>query len=171
MTEATETIKIAGRDCQIGFGPWAWTVFLPGKGTIGTGYNREDAITAARKELEPEVPPTPKVGDGATICFWSDRAACTITAVSASGKTITLREDKATLLNGFASGEADALEFHAGGFCGHTTGTQRYAYEADPNGLTHKATLRKDGAWRLVGHRRGGFVRIGERDHHHDFNF
>ena len=40
---------------------------------------------------------TPKVGDGATVCHYSDRTACTVIKVSPSGKTIHLREDVATL--------------------------------------------------------------------------
>jgi hypothetical protein len=58
--------------------------------------------------------PTPKVGDGATILRHSDSHACTIVAVSKSGRTITLKRDKATLLNGPKSGEADAQKVAIG---------------------------------------------------------
>ncbi len=39
----------------------------------------------------------PIVGDGATICHFSDRTACTVARVSNSGKTLYLQPDIATL--------------------------------------------------------------------------
>jgi len=116
--------------------------------------------------------PTPKVGDGATILQYSDRHACTIVAVSKSGRTITLKRDKATLLNGPKSGEPDAMKFSVGGFFGHMSGTQRYSYEPDPTATEQKATLRKDGHYHIVGAGiRSGKVLIGVRREHYDHNF
>jgi len=82
-----------------------------------------------------------KVGDGATLCGWSDRHAYTVIAVTP--QSITLQRDKATLLNGFNSGEPDALIMTPGGFAGHTEGTQRYSYEPNPNGEICVARMKK----------------------------
>ena len=114
-------------------------------------------------------PNPPRVGDGATILRYSDQHACTIVYVSPSGKTIGLRRDKATLLNSVRSKEPDALQFTPGGFCGHTSGVQRYTYEADRTAPEVRATLRKDGKFRLSGGK--ARVVIGKRDEHYDYNF
>lgn len=111
-----------------------------------------------------------KIGDGATYNGYSDSQAGTIIAKTA--KTITWQRDKATLLNGTESGEKDALEFAAGGFLGHTSGTQRYSYERDTDGITRKFTLRSNGRWIITGGnaRTGGSLSAG-RNEHYDFNF
>ena len=97
-----------------------------------------------------------EVGDGATLCGYSDRDAYTV--IKRTAKTLTIQEDKSTLLNGFESGEKDALVCHPGGFCGHVEGTQRYSYEV-------VARLTKKG-WKVNGSRV-----VAGRSHYHDYNF
>jgi hypothetical protein len=125
------------------------------------------------------------IGDGATVHGYSDAHAYTVVAVTRT--TITLRRDKATLLNGPDSGEPDALKVTPGGFCCHTDGRQRYAYEADPNGHLVVARLRKaprkcwepknDGSGEYhhvhrADFRTAGGARVTEgRGEHYDFNF
>lgn len=111
----------------------------------------------------------PVIGMGATYHGYSDSQAHTVVAVSATGRRVTLRRDKATLLNGANSGEADALHFSPGGFCGHTSGTQRWSYAPDPDGATQIASLTGKG-WR-VGGLSGAPVTMGARMEHYDFNF
>jgi len=111
-----------------------------------------------------EMQHTFKVGDGATQLHYSDAEACTVIAVTP--KSVTVRKDKQTLLNGTGSGEPDALKFTAGGFCGHTSGKQRWAYEPDANGSVTVFRLRKNG--RMM----NGTLRLVEgRSAHYDFNF
>jgi hypothetical protein len=125
-----------------------------------------------------------KIGDGVTLCGYSDRSAYTVIAVTA--KTITIQRDKATLLNGYESGEKDALQFFPGGFVGHTTGAQRYSYERDENGHVVKCFMRKrpkmvwtpgageNGRSADVPHadfRQGSSRVIPGRHEHYDFNF
>ena len=114
-----------------------------------------------------------KVGDGATIVGWSDRHAATVVEVSKNGRQVTLQEDKATLLNGATSGEPDALVVTPGGFACHTEGTQRWGLQRDPEGRRMRFSLRKNGAWVMVGEslKGGQRARIGERHHYYDFNF
>ncbi len=132
----------------------------------------------------PESHVIPKVGDGATYTLYTDRYACTVIAVSKSGKKVTLQRDHATLLNACNSGEPDALEFSPGGFCGHTSGTQRFSYAPNPNGEKFVVSFRgyTDATynyqprpiWKLVGHATrspGCSARFGERAEHYDFNF
>jgi hypothetical protein len=107
----------------------------------------------------------PVVGEGVTVCRWSDRDAATIVAVTPSGKSFDIQLDNATLLNGANSGEPDALKMAAGGFAGHTTGVQRWKCEPAPEGPVHRVRLTKRG-WMLDGQRV-----IAGRHHHHDFNF
>ena len=104
-----------------------------------------------------------EVGDGATVCGYSDRDAYTV--IKRTAKTLTIKSDKTTLLNGLNSGEKDALVCHPGGFCGHVEGTQRYSYEADPKGHTVVARLTKKG-WKVKGSRV-----IAGRNHYYDYNF
>jgi len=108
-----------------------------------------------------------KVGDGATILHYTDRDACTVVKVCTPRK-ILIQEDKHKLLNGFESGEPDALTFTPGGFCGHTSGTQRWEHTPDPDAPVRTVTLRKDGEWRLSGL---GNTVVEGRSHFHDYNF
>lgn len=116
-----------------------------------------------------DTPATPTVGAGATVYGYSDREAYTVIAVAPGGRRCTLQRDKATLLNGHNSTEADKLTFSPGGFMGHTSGRQRYSYEADPDGEKITATLRKDGTWRVANSK--ARVVMGVRNEHYDFNF
>lgn len=121
----------------------------------------------------------PKVGDGATVRGWSDRYACTIIEVSKSGKSVKIQRDKATLLNGPDSGEPDALKVYPGGFAAHVSGTQRYSYEPDPEGVIYEVSYRKpstwnaDGCWVIKGEsvRGGRRVTMGQRYEYYDYNF
>jgi len=118
---------------------------------------------------------TVQPGDGVTVRVWTDADAYTVLKKTLT--TMILQEDKATLLNGFKSGEPDALHFSPGGFFGHTTGVQRYTYERNPEGRVIKVTRRKlkNGKvlWKEAGTRtreRGGEAREG-RSKFHDYNF
>ena len=121
-------------------------------------------------------------GDGVTLCGYSDRTAYTVIAVTP--KSITIQRDKATLLNGFESGEPDALQFSPGGFCGHTRGVQRYSYERDTNGAIVKCRMKKrptliwtkgeDGRYSDVAQadfRSGSSRVVAGRSEYYDFNF
>ena len=112
----------------------------------------------------------PIVGGGANVSGHSDVYAYTVVSVAANGRSAVIQEDTATLLNGFNSGEPDALTFTPGGFCGHTSGNQRYNYQPNPEAPLVTIRLRKDGVWRTPG-AHGQRVRFGERRKHHDYNF
>jgi hypothetical protein len=101
------------------------------------------------------------VGQGVTICHYSDRTACTIVAVSKSGKTISLQADHAEL-------DGWVPEMIPCGFAAHCTnnGDQKYAYRTNPNGPIWKATLRKDGRFRS-----NKELVIAGRHQFHDYNF
>lgn len=105
---------------------------------------------------------TPQIDDGATVCHFSDRTACTVINVSASGKTIWIQEDRATL-NDWKP------EMVPGGFAAHCTNntSQRYAYERNPEGRIHRASRRNDGAFRTTNLERV----IPGRHQFHDYNF
>jgi len=109
--------------------------------------------------------PEPAVGMGATILCWTDRHAATITKVWRSSKKgplyLIVKEDKATRTDTNGMSES-----------------QQYSYEPDPRGQEHYYRQRKDGSWqsmRFNGARyvvaEGNGLRIGERDHYHDFSF
>lgn len=101
------------------------------------------------------------VGDGATSHIGSDAHAWTVTAVSPSGKTITIQRDKATIDPAFKP------DFHPGGFVGHVSNShdQSYSYEPDPNGVIRQARLTKRG-WSSAGMP----VTKGRREFY-DYNF
>jgi hypothetical protein len=109
-------------------------------------------------------PVTFAVGDGATLHYWTDAHAYTVTAVSASGKTITMQQDTA---------ERDPSwkpETIPGGFAGHTVNNrdQRWTYKPDPDGRVIQARLTARG-W-MYGGQRGQRVTKG-RHQFHDYNF
>jgi len=73
------------------------------------------------------------------------------------------------------SGEADALEFHPGGFVGHTSGTQRYAFEPG-DGERLRFSLRATGEYKQAGISSRGTMRAWGRLSHgrtrsYDFNY
>lgn len=66
------------------------------------------------------------VGDAVNWSEGTDTVAGTVVRVTKT--RVVVRKVETTLLNGVGSGEPDALTFHPGGFAGHTSGTQRYAF-------------------------------------------
>jgi hypothetical protein len=94
----------------------------------------------------------PEVGMGVTICHWSDRTPATIISITSSGAIISLQEDSATRTD--SNGMSDS---------------QEYMYQSDPNGAVYKATLRKDGTYRLKGGKQQ--IILGSRRKFHDFSF
>ena len=101
--------------------------------------------------LEHTTNPKPEVGMGATIYFFSDRHAATVTRVSPSGKTIELQEDLATRTdsNGFSE-------------------MQSYTFERNPGGRRYVARLRKNGTFKTS---TGEGVSLGKRSEYYDFSF
>lgn len=108
--------------------------------------------------------PDPVVGMGGTILQWTDRRACTVSAILAPD-AIEVRDDKATRTD--SNGMSDA---------------QSYAYETDPAGAVTLFKRHRDGTWRQamrsdagrivwVDRGRGERLRLGVRRHYHDFTF
>jgi hypothetical protein len=140
--------------------------------TNANGFGDRPTRGGAKYLTADDLPkPAAAVGVGASWTGYSDRYAGTIVKVTA--KTIQAQEDKAELLNGFKSGEPDALTFTPGGFCGHVEGVQRYAYTPDPDGEIVTFTLRSNGHWvkSKTAANNGPRLRIGTRNKHHDYNF
>lgn len=97
------------------------------------------------------VEPTPSVDCGATLCYYTDRHAGTVIAVSASGRKITIREDKSIRTDDHGMSESQA-----------------YRYERDPDGRVHVCYLRKDGRYHS---NQGPRVIVGLRNAYHDYSF
>lgn len=97
--------------------------------------------------MEHSTSPPPTVGMGATIYLWSDRLPATVTAVSASGKRLTLTEDDVT----------EWKDYY---------GT---AFKANPNGRIWTAYLNHKGVWRIL--RSGDGVTLGTRAAYRDPGF
>lgn len=104
------------------------------------------------------------VGDGVTLCLYSDRHAYTVIAKTA--KTITIQRDKATLDPNFKP------QWEVGGFAGHCTNQdeQKWTYERNPNGEIKKCYWSE----RLGRYTTGGdqSIRISPgRREFYDYNF
>lgn len=111
-----------------------------------------------------------EVGDGVTSIHYSDRQAHTI--IQRSKTRLWIQRDHAILLNAVKSGEPDALTFTPGGFCGHTSGTQRYNYLPNKEGSVQEFSRRDNGKWVLKGERsHNGLYLVAGRDEYYDFNF
>lgn len=91
----------------------------------------------------------PKVGDGATLCGWSDRYAGTIIAVSET--EIQVREDRAIRTDNNGLSEC-----------------QSYRYEPNPKGAVHVFRRNKKGEWKS---KIGFGLMVGGRNAYHDFSF
>jgi hypothetical protein len=111
-------------------------------------------------------------GDFVTKCYYSDRGAYEVVAVSPSGQTLTLHPLKATLLNGFDSGEKDALVSYPGGFAHHVEGHQRYRYERiEPKDPKRFSTVRWSKKRKRYQGRGGNPSVIAGAHQHYDYNF
>ena len=119
--------------------------------------------------MEKTVQNTFKVGDGATYLAYTDRRAYTIIEISKNGRRAKIQRDAVKLLNGPNSGAEDALNVQPGGFCGHTSGVQRWDIQPDPNGEILQVSLRKDGRWRVSNN--GTEIDMGRRYEYYDYNF
>lgn len=95
---------------------------------------------------------TPQVGIGATIQHYSDRTATTVIQVDLKLKFVVLQEDIAKRIDNNGMSES-----------------QEYEYKTNPDGKIYKASLRKDGSYRLVGSKEK--VTFGVRDKYYDFFF
>lgn len=95
----------------------------------------------------------PVVGDGVTVFHYTDRSAGTVERISPSGKTVWIRPDRAIRKDRNGMSES-----------------QQYAYEPVEDAKLMRATLRKDGQWRLSGYM-GYKVAFGFRDAYHDYSF
>lgn len=93
----------------------------------------------------------PEVGMGATICQFSDRTACTVIEIK-SAHRIVVQQDNAIRID--SNGMSDS---------------QDYRYEANPEGIKTIFTKRRNGVWRE--HLGSVGLRLGDRDHYHDFGF
>ena len=94
----------------------------------------------------------PEIGMGVTIYYYSDRTAATIIEMSKSKQTLILQEDLATRID--KNGPST---------------DQTYSYERNYEGLIHKATLRKDGRFRIAKSR--SLVALGFREEYYDYSF
>jgi hypothetical protein len=99
---------------------------------------------------------TPIVGQGASYGYGADSYPATVAKVSASGKTVWIRDDKFKRIKGsFMTGDAEFL------------------YYDDPDAPLQKATLRKNGRYYFKGcsMRHGGSVYFGTRRYYQDPHF
>ena len=90
----------------------------------------------------------PRVGDAATIGYWSDRHAATVVYVSPSFKTIRVQRDNAKLVSGNIQSES-----------------QQYEYEPNPYGTITTARRTKRGYTAAGGSPR---VYVGRRNEYRD---
>jgi len=101
--------------------------------------------------------PEPKVGDGATVCWYTDRSPGTIIEVGTKQRRpmVVVQEDHATRTD--SNGVSDS---------------QDYAYAPNTAGRKWTFTLRKDGRWRELGRSASSLgLAIGFRRKYHDFSF
>ena len=80
--------------------------------------------------MEVSKQPVPVVGMAATLTYWSDRHAATVTNVYANGREVEVQRDQAKMVEGSGMSEQQVYEF-----------------SPDPNGRVHHFTLRKNGQY------------------------
>ncbi len=92
----------------------------------------------------------PEVGEGVTMCHYSDRHAGTV--IDRTMKSITVQADKSTNIG--------------------TLTDQKWTYERDPEGPTFVFTLRKNVTWRIErSNQKDGTRLIKGRSEHYDPHF
>ncbi len=144
------------KESEIGPGHKAFSEFWK-----ACGKDLKDKIEQLKLDLNVELNREIAVGDGVTMCLYTDRHACTVIARTA--KTLTIRRDKATLDPGFTP------EIIPGGFAGHCINQheQSYTYEENPDATPEKCYWsEKHGCWQSNGSRI-----IRGRHEFYDYNF
>ena len=129
----------------------------------GAGRSFEPVAVASEGEAREMLARTPthsiepRIGMGATIILYTDRKASTVISVVKAGKELTVREDIATRTDD--NGVSDM--------------GQTYGYAENRFGREWVFTLRRNGQWVAKGDglRTGVRLRLGERDHYHDYGF
>jgi len=104
--------------------------------------------TLSNQIFSETMPVLPKIGDAATLLYWSDRHAYTVSAVEKKHVLIT----------------RDLAERTDSNF---ERGPQEYSYSTDAEAVPVKAILRKDGKYYYGGH----VLKIGTRDEFYDPHF
>lgn len=101
------------------------------------------------------VGPVPNVGDGATVCFWTDRTAGTVIEVrhTKSSVFVTVQEDKCTREDNNGMSES-----------------QTYTYEPNTNGRTWTFRSMHGKPYR-VSAKGGPGVYFGDRRAYHDYSY
>ena len=84
-------------------------------------------------------------GDGACMCYFTDRNPVTIIDVSASGRRVTVQTANWHIVEGSES-----------------NGSAKYTYSQDIGGGTTMFSLRKNGQWIRVGESLGGGTRLNK---------
>lgn len=121
---------------------------------------KEELEEQLSKELNREI----EVGDGVTICLWSDMEACTV--IARTKCTLTVQRDKATRDPNWKP------SWEPGGFSAICTNNddQKWLLERDPNGRVERCYWsEKYGRWQTGGD--GSIHVIRGRHEHYDYNF
>lgn len=128
------------------------------------GRQNRDRVRELEDERQKELNREIEVGDGVTICLYSDMEAHTVIARTA--KTITIQRDKAIRDPKFKP------NWEPGGFSAICTNNeeQEWTYERDPNGRTQRCYWsEKNGRWQTGGD--GSIPVIRGRHEFYDYNF
>lgn len=133
IAEATKQDAIAWNDSSE---QWLWCEdWLWPDGDLPPMDARQAPIDKLEKRLENilrmKYDRVPAVGDGVSICYVSDRYPGTIAAISASGATIKVRNDKWKVVQG---------SMH--------DGSAEYEFEEDEEGEVRAFRLVKEGRYR-----------------------
>ena len=106
----------------------------------------------------------PQVGDLATHYLYTDSHGYDV--IKRTPKSVTLRRRIHFIV--------EKGECTPGGFAAHWHKHPRWETKSDLNGQVIKATLRKNGQWKIVGHgtcSSGGVVKFGYATYFCDYNF
>jgi hypothetical protein len=116
--------------------------------------------------LSTSISKIPNVGDGATICHWSDRTPATVINVERKGKSVivTVREDNAVRIDTNGMSESQDYEYSA-----NENGSTRMFRTLD-DGKSFHAVGRNFETGRLVKSDSTG-VYFGHREKYHDYSF
>lgn len=107
----------------------------------------------------------PAVGDGATICGWSDRSPATVIEVIEKGKSVVVKVQRDAYTRTDQNGMSES---------------QTYEYTRDPEGAVHYYKRKASGEWYAVhkNEETGRFIRsggagiyFGHRERYYDFTF
>lgn len=107
--------------------------------------------------------PTPEIGMGATISYWTDREAGTVVLIE--GSIVVIRGVRAVRTDGLGMTDAQSYRYEE-----MLDGPTSF-WKLDAKGRYRRVSKNENGRWVYLDGKHGPHLSLGFRDAYHDYSF